>query len=94
MNVLVFLSYRLATSPEYLAKLRAEIRTLSSYSDTIQIQAMPFLNSLIYETLRLTPGVPSAGSRVTPPEGLTINGTFIPGNTSVLAPQYSIQRRK
>jgi len=94
ITVLVFLFYRLVSSLECIEKLRIEIRTLTSYSDTIQLQALPYLNALIYETLRLTPAVPSSGLRVTPREGLTLDGTFIPGGTTVLTPQYTIQRRE
>jgi cytochrome P450 len=85
--------YRLASIPGCIEKLRAEIRTLTSYSDTIQLQALPYLNALIYETLRLHPSIPSGGLRITPPHGLEIDGTFIPGGTTVVTPQYSIQRR-
>ena len=31
---------------------------------------------------------------MTPVEGLTVAGHFIPGNTTVVAPLYSIHRRK
>ena len=91
---LTFVSYYLAASPERVSNLRAEIRTLTSYSDTVQLQALPYLNALIYETLRLHPGVPSGGLRVTPPEGLWINDTFISGRTIVSTPHYTLQRRE
>jgi cytochrome P450 len=91
---IVYLFYYLAKSPECIAKLRAEIRTLTSYSDNIQLQALPYLNALIYETFRLHPGIPSGGLRTTPPEGLLINETLIPGNTTVLTPHYSLHRRE
>jgi cytochrome P450 len=93
ITVLLFMFYRLVTTPGCIEKLREEIRTLTSYSDTIQLQALPYLNALIYETLRLHPSIPSGGLRITPPRGLDIDGTFIPGGTTVVTPQYSIQRR-
>ncbi|KAM0812265.1 putative Cytochrome P450 [Seiridium cardinale] len=91
---IVYLFYYLAQSPERVAKLRAEIRTLTSYSDNIRLQALPYLNALIYETFRLQPGIPSGGLRTTPQEGLVINGTVIPGNTTVLTPHFSLHRRE
>lgn len=93
ITTLLFLFYRLASLPRCIEKLRIEIRTLTSYSDTIQLQALPYLNALIYETLRLHPSIPSGGLRITPPQGLDIDGTFIPGGTTVITPQYSIHRR-
>jgi len=86
--------YHLASSPECVEKLRQDIRTITSYSDTIQTQALPYLSALIHETLRLHPAIPSGGLRVIPPHGLDIDGTFIPGGTTVLTPQYTIHRRK
>ena len=56
------------------------------------LQYLPHLNGVINETLRLYPGVPTAMQRLTPPEGLDINGTFVPGNTVVYCPQYAICR--
>jgi hypothetical protein len=44
--------------------------------------------------MRLVPAVLTFSSRVTPPEGLIIDGTFIPGNTKICAPRYTIGRRK
>ncbi|KAH8594231.1 putative benzoate 4-monooxygenase cytochrome P450 [Bisporella sp. PMI_857] len=93
-TTLLFLLFHLAEKPECLEKLREEIRTLTSYSDGYQLQALPYLNALIHETLRLHPGVPSGGLRITPPQGIHIDGKFIPGGTTVLTPHYSIQRRE
>lgn len=44
------------------------------------------------ETLRLKPPVPSGLSRLTPPEGIQVDGVFIPGKTVVSVPTYAIQR--
>jgi cytochrome P450 family 628 len=32
--------------------------------------------------------------RLTPPEGINIGSTFIPGNTTVVAPSYTLGRRE
>lgn len=47
---------------------------------------------MIEETLRLHPPVPSGLTRVTPPEGLNINGTFVPGGTIVSVPPWTIHK--
>lgn len=44
--------------------------------------------------MRYHPVVPTGGLRDTPPEGMTIGGTFIPGNTTIVAPRYILFRCK
>ncbi|CAI6065999.1 unnamed protein product [Clonostachys chloroleuca] len=53
---------------------------------------IPYLDWVIQETLRLRPSVPGGLARVTPPEGLMVDGTFIPGDTVTSVPTYTIQR--
>ena len=50
------------------------------------------LNGVINEALRLHPPVPTRVARMTPPEGLTVGDTHVPGNMKVWAPQYAIGR--
>jgi hypothetical protein len=50
------------------------------------------LNGAINETLRLHPPVPSGLPRLTPPEGITIGDTFIPGDTTLMLPYWSMGR--
>ena len=94
---LTFLFAHLAQSPSDVSKLRKELQGVTSFACTTQMQALPHLRGLIYETLRLHPPVPSGGLRISPPEGLAIGGeggTYIPGNTTLLVPHYSMHRRK
>ncbi|KAI0446182.1 cytochrome P450 [Xylaria telfairii] len=86
----------LAQYPQHVERLRAEIDPLQRteagdyiYSDLSNLQ---HLNGVINEALRLFPPVPTSLPRLTPPEGLHIDGTFIPGNTTVICPQYVIGR--
>lgn len=90
--------YHLAKAPEIVAKLREELREMNylpgSESEVRDIQDAKYLNGVINEALRLHPAVPSGLLRVTPPEGININGTFIPGGVTISAPLYSLGRRK
>lgn len=65
------------------------------------LSAIPMLDAIINETLRLRPAVPSGNPRVTPPGGLTIplvddNGKkehlFVPGDVDVYCPPYWVHR--
>ncbi|KAK7510511.1 putative cytochrome P450 [Phyllosticta citriasiana] len=87
--------YHLALEPQHIDKLREEINPKIQSDGSINhrdIQDLPHLNGVINETLRLHPAVPTALPRVTPPEGIEVNGTYIPGETTVWCPQYVLGR--
>ena len=95
-TTLAFLFYELARHPHHVALLRKEIKSCMSEDGSSpkdqDLQHLAHLNAVINETLRLHPPVPTVLPRLTPPEGLEINGTRIPGNTVVWCPQYAICR--
>jgi cytochrome P450 len=86
--------YHLARSAQVFSKLRKELDSLYKpgiESEFRDLQEATYLNGVINETLRLHPG---GVLRVTPPEGITIGKTFIPGNVTISTPLYSLGRRK
>ena len=94
---LTYLFYELGKHPEHITRIREEVEQASANGAPPthqELQALPHLNGVINETLRLHPVVPTALQRLTPPEGITIGATFVPGNTVVWCPQYSIARSK
>lgn len=87
--------YHLARSAEVFTKLRKELDSFykpGTESEFRELQEAAYLNGVINETLRLHPPVPGGMLRVTPPEGITIRETFIPGNVTISTPQYSLGR--
>ncbi|CAF3556877.1 unnamed protein product [Fusarium graminearum] len=57
-----------------------------------KVRAVPYLNWVINESLRLRPPVPGGLTRVTPPDGLRVGKCFIPGDTVISVPTYTMQR--
>jgi cytochrome P450 len=62
--------------------------------DLNAVSAMPHLNATIYESMRLYSVIPTIISRTTPPQGVMIGETFIPGNVKVVAPRWTIFKRQ
>jgi hypothetical protein len=93
----VYTFYHLVRNPSILSTLREEIEAIlfpDGEIDHREAQHADWMNGVINEVLRLHPPVPSAVQRMTPPEGVTIGGTFVPGNVNVWCPQYAIGRCK
>ncbi|KAL4881805.1 cytochrome P450 [Aspergillus karnatakaensis] len=94
--------YHLFRNPRCLQKLRQEVEDavksgliqdseILSWADA---QKLPYLDACIKETFRIHPAISLNLERVTPPEGLEINGDYIPGGTIVSCMPWVVQRRK
>lgn len=92
---LTYIFYHLASDPSQVAKLRAELEPLLQGRpelDPKDVSAAKHLNGVIHEALRLHPPIPSGFPRLTPPEGITVNGTYVPGGTTVVIPLWTMSR--
>ncbi|KAI1032767.1 hypothetical protein LB504_006236 [Fusarium proliferatum] len=92
---LTCLVYLLATNKDACMQLQEEIDNLfssSSQPNHSNFSKLTYLQACIDETLRLFPPVPSGLQRMTPAEGLRVGGIFIPGNTIVTVPSYTLYR--
>ncbi|KAK2745869.1 hypothetical protein FQN57_003482 [Myotisia sp. PD_48] len=87
--------YLLARHPDKQKALRDEIDSLvpnlSEFSHQ-KLVGSALLEGCINEGMRLYPPVPSGMQRVTPPEGAMIAGRWIPGETIVSTPTYTLHR--
>jgi cytochrome P450 len=89
-TALTFVFIHLATHPHYMQALRKEFRdNAATYSCE---RPLPPLDAVINESMRVWPSVFAAAPRITPPEGLTINGHFIPGGMVVQLPPFALAR--
>lgn len=92
---LSFTFYLLAQHPKDVVKLREELKPFANDDGSFEhhkIERAVHLNAVIKEALRLYPVPPSAIVRQTPPEGISVGDTYIPGNINVWTPQYVIAR--
>jgi cytochrome P450 len=93
--VLTCLFYHLALDSRCLNELQAEVDTIFDSGievDAASLLKLPYLESVINETMRMHPPVPSGLQRFTPREGLQIGEVHIPGNTIVQIPTHTMFR--
>ena len=89
--------YHLAVDPTIVEKLRAEIDSLWKKNTPFNVwdfQNAEYLNGVMNEAMRMHPPVPSGVQRVTPPEGVTIDGVFVPGGVNITVSSWAIGRCK
>lgn len=88
--------YFLFKTPAALSRLRDELTAALDGSQEVakyaNVKNLPYLHACINESLRLLPPVAFGLNRMTPPEGLMIDGNWIPGGTLVGVPAYTAHR--
>ncbi|KAF3386264.1 hypothetical protein F1880_001608 [Penicillium rolfsii] len=72
-------------------KLQDELDALSDLSHD-KLREIKLLDAVINETLRLHPAVPSGTQRLSPPEGMTISGKYVPGDVMLCIPSHALFR--
>ncbi|CAJ0547156.1 Ff.00g017830.m01.CDS01 [Fusarium sp. VM40] len=79
--------YQLLLNPRAMELLRQELDSVLEPDEVVapydKVKHLPYLRACLDESLRLWPPTPQGLGRQTPPEGSTIMGQYIPGNTSV-----------
>ncbi|KAJ4312881.1 hypothetical protein N0V94_007221 [Neodidymelliopsis sp. IMI 364377] len=85
--------YHLLRTPKALERLREEVDValaphtiVASYD---QVKSLRYLSACLDESMRLLPPVSFGLNRKTGPEGLTVDGQWIPGGVTVAVPAYT-----
>ncbi|KAJ1922950.1 hypothetical protein IWQ60_006183 [Tieghemiomyces parasiticus] len=96
-NTLGFMFWQLFVHPGIHARAREEVR--SNYPDPNvslslhMIQTtLPYVEALVYETMRCFPSLPSRLPRILTGPGKAVGDYFIPSGTSIHTPIYSLHR--
>lgn len=77
--------YYLLQDPDKYNRLVAEIRAAFENVSDIKlssITALPYLNAVLTETMRIYPPIPAMLPRIVPEGGAVINGQYVPGGVS------------
>lgn len=93
--VLTYAAWRLSRSPDLQKQLQLELLPhLSQNSDTLPdtkvLDALPLLNAIVLETLRLHAPIPGPQPRETPYPGCNIEGYFIPGGVRIASLAHTL----
>ncbi|KAI9902534.1 hypothetical protein N3K66_001886 [Trichothecium roseum] len=92
-QILTAIFHELSTHPEHIGKIRQELTGLS-ITDFKALTALPHLNAVIQEAMRLHPNLLTGGSRKTMGSGVVIGDVHIPPHITVVTPHYTIARRE
>ncbi|KAK0613274.1 cytochrome P450 [Immersiella caudata] len=90
----------IATSPRIYARLQSEIESVVSSGAAstpityAQTKTLPYLQAVLYESIRIHPPTFSLTSKRVPPEGDTLHGKFIPGGTEIAQNSWSLLRNQ
>lgn len=89
---LTYLVWAILSNPQMQRRLESEVETLAPDFNDTQLEALPYLNAVIQETLRVHGAIPSSLPRIAPEAGLHTCGYFIPGGTTVCTQSYTLHR--
>ncbi|SCN79469.1 related to pisatin demethylase cytochrome P450 [Fusarium fujikuroi] len=92
---LTCLFFELAINPQTCLTLQRELDQYYAENDKpdhSSLSKLRYLQACINESMRLYPAIPSGLQRMTPPEGLDIGNTHLPGDTIVTIPTYTFNR--
>ncbi|KAK3350259.1 cytochrome P450 [Lasiosphaeria hispida] len=89
---LTYAVWAILRHPDLQRRLERELARLDPAFTDKDLEGLPLLNNVLDEALRLySPGAPGI-LRLPPPEGITWRGYHIPGDTQVLAQQWTLVR--
>ena len=93
-TIVIFALRACVKHPEMQTKIREEISSLTDWADTDGLAGLEYFNAFINEIMRLYPTTPTGGTRLAYEHAVVIGETYIPVGTTIVAPRWSLSRRK
>lgn len=91
-NTLTYLLWTVLNDPLLQSRIEDEVSSLpEDYRDS-DLEPLPWLNATLQETLRVYCAVPGTLPRTVPAAGMTVDGHFLPGGTTVGTQAYTMHR--
>ena len=95
---LTWVLYHLAAQPEHAVILRTELADIQAEHGNLKAATLrshaKCLDAFIQEVVRLHPSVAGGAPRETPAQGLRVGQRYVPGNTIIWIPPYTMMRCK
>ncbi|KAF5876058.1 putative benzoate 4-monooxygenase cytochrome protein [Botrytis fragariae] len=88
---LIAMMYYICKYPSTYDKIYNEVKDID-VTDVNLLASLPHLNATVKEVLRIAPPALTGGARMTGPDGLWVDDTFIPAGVKVTATKYSSHR--
>lgn len=89
---LTYLVWAVLSNPSLRRELEDEVAQLQPPYTDDQVEALPILNAVVRETLRLYGAAPAPLPRYTPREGASFGGYYFPGGTTVATQAWTLHR--
>ena len=91
-TALVYLTWAVLRRPDLQRRVEEEVATLRPDFTDEDVEALPLLNQVIQENLRLYSPAAGPNARVCPPGGATLDGVYLPGGSVVCTLGYAVHR--
>ncbi|KAK9855884.1 hypothetical protein MYU51_001537 [Penicillium brevicompactum] len=89
---MTFLTWAVMANPQIQTLLEKEVAILREDFTDSELEALPYLNAVINESLRLYGAAPFGLPRIVPKAGFNVCGLQIPGGTTVTTQSFSMHR--
>ena len=86
----MFMCYHLAKHHDLIVEMAKELSAYQTVDELNlnELEKLPLFNAVIYESLRVYPPAPIPAGRICPPQGIIIDGCFIPGGVRLFNKQH------